>query len=428
MKKLLLSIIPVFIVLLVYGQSDWTVCNTPAFSSRADDIFMVNTKTGYAVTGDGLIMKTTDGGNNWTALLRDNSVYCRSVEFADEQNGFVGAFPIGGSVNNILRRTTDGGANWTDLTPLLHPKARKGICGLSVAAPNTIYGCGNWYMDSAYIIKSTDGGNSWNYIDMSAYGSSLIDFYFLNKDTGFVTGKGPLPLEQAVILYTTDGGARWSVVYSGGLRINEYCWKISRLTERTFFASIQSFGSSSAKVLRSSDGGKSWSVLEVTPTPYNIEGIGFINPLTGWVGGGAGKSFETRNGGLTWDSIPVCPYMNRVFKVNDTMLFASGDKIWRYKGKGTYPALTDNRFISLKCHPNPVRNMLTINVGLKAATHLLVALLDENGRRIATLDNADRPAGSHQFYFDVTRLQAGVYFVAAMSHEDKEVQKVLVAN
>lgn len=105
---------------------------------------MVDTQTGYAVSGDGKIVKTTDGGNNWITLLQDNRVYCRSVEFINTQKGFVGGFPRGGSTGtNILRKTLDGGNTWTDLTLLIHPKARKGICGLAVADTSTIFGCGN---------------------------------------------------------------------------------------------------------------------------------------------------------------------------------------------------------------------------------------------------------------------------------------------
>src|SRR6185503_4465152 len=98
------------------------------------------------------------------------SVWCRSVEFINTQKGFVGAFDYDSvSHSNVLRVTTDGGSSWTDITPQLDPRAQKGICGLSVADSNTIYGCGNWFQDSAYIVKSIDGGSTWSFIDMHTY-------------------------------------------------------------------------------------------------------------------------------------------------------------------------------------------------------------------------------------------------------------------
>ena len=53
----------VFISLHTLAQNGWTLCNTPAFGYRVDDIFMVDTQIGYAVCGDGQIVKTTDGGH-----------------------------------------------------------------------------------------------------------------------------------------------------------------------------------------------------------------------------------------------------------------------------------------------------------------------------------------------------------------------------
>ncbi|MBK5284533.1 MAG: hypothetical protein JJE25_03960, partial [Bacteroidia bacterium] len=201
--KLLITAALVFIYLHSFAQGGWTLPNQPNWGNRVDDIFMVNTQIGYAVAGDGKIAKTTDGGDNWITINQD-SIYCRSVEFINTQKGFVGGFPGQTNTTKLLRMTTDGGSTWTDLTSLLDPRAR-GICGLAIPDSNTIYGCGNFFQDSAYIVKSTDGGSTWSFIDMHTYASHLIDMYFLNKDTGFVTGSSPSPSFSGIILYTTDG-------------------------------------------------------------------------------------------------------------------------------------------------------------------------------------------------------------------------------
>ena len=424
MKISVLSLFLLFLTVSSFSQG-WQQTNSPAFTSRVDDVFMVNTQIGYAAAGDGRIVKTIDGGDNWTQLVQTAN-YCRSVEFVNTQKGFVGAFPQNNNYTNILRRTTDGGATWTDLTPQLHDRARRGgICGLAAPDSNTIYGGGNWFQDSAYLIKSTDGGNTWSFIDMTVHASSIIDMYFINKDTGFVTGKSPSPFETAIILYTTNGGATWSIKFENNIP-TEYCWKIQRLTKLIWFAAVEDFGGVPPRILKSVDGGMTWKVYIVSPTPYNIEGIGFIDPQHGWTGGGPNFSFESKDGGKTWAQVPVCPLMNRVFRVNDTMMLASGIRIWKYKGDGIYPSIPDTRYAWMTIHPNPVNDVLTVNVSVANPTRVLVALYNASGQRVRVIENSDRNKGSYQFYLNVSDLQSGVYFVGLKTHDDKRVEKIMI--
>jgi photosystem II stability/assembly factor-like uncharacterized protein len=426
MKTKLLLLPCLLISFFPFAQNGWKVTNTPGFAGRVDDIFMVNTQTGYAVSGDGKIVKSTDGGENWSTLLQNTSVYCRAVEFINTQKGFVGGFPNMGGTTNILRRTTDGGATWTDLTPLIPQRSRQGICGIAVADANTIYAGGNWFRDSAYIIKSVDGGDSWSLIDMSMHATSIIDLHFVNKDTGFATGKGLKPLESAVIFYTTNGGQTWTNKYMGTTQ-KAFVWKFQRLTKRILFASVEDLTPVPAKVLKSVDGGMNWLEMKVSQTYYDIEGIGFIDPLHGWTGGSANKSFETKDGGVTWDSVAICPFMNRVFKVNDTMMFASGNTIWKYKGEGIFPPIPTQRYAQMVCYPNPVKDVLTIDVSLARDNRVWLVLLDGSGRQVKMIENADRNRGSYQYYVNTAHLPEGMYYVILKTHDDKGYAKIVVS-
>ena len=108
MKTLLHLLLFLFTGIFSFAQTGWSVCNAPAFGSRVDDIFMVNTQIGYAASGDGKIVKTTDGGESWTLLVQSTGIYYRSVEFINSQKGFVGGFPQLGTTT-VLRKTIDGG-------------------------------------------------------------------------------------------------------------------------------------------------------------------------------------------------------------------------------------------------------------------------------------------------------------------------------
>ena len=413
------------------AQHGWFLCNAPAFGSRVDDIFMADDNTGYAVCGDGQIVKTTDGGSNWVLIELDDSIYCRSVEFTSPQKGFAGGFPVHPSyTQNILRKTTDGGATWTDLTPLLAPYARNGICGLAAPDSNTIYGCGNWYQDTAYIVKSVDGGATWTYIDMHQYATSLIDMHFLNKDTGFATGTGLQPMEEAVILYTTDGGATWTHQFQGSVPA-EYCWKIQRLDSLNYFASIQDFTSQPATVLRSVDGGMSWTSLVVQPQPYNIQSVGFLDSLNGWAGGGYGYAFETTDGGQTWDTIHTLILFNRFFRVNDTVAFASGTDIWKFNPSLT--GLGPDRgpsavYSTLSATPIPANEAITVNWSLAQPTRALLTLHDASGRQIETIVNALKPQGEFRNEVNTSGLAPGTYVLVLRTHEDTQTLRIVVTH
>jgi len=433
-KKLFFTAIFFVVSLNILAQNGWRVCTAPYFSSRVDDIFIIHGKTGYAVCGDGQIVKSIDSGNTWKTIFQDTNIYFRSVEFINEQKGFVGGFPNKDIHKNIFLKTVDGGNTWTDLTENLAPIARNGICGLSVADTNTIYGCGNWFLDSAYIIKSTDGGNNWQLISMYSYASSLIDMYFINKDTGFVTGKSRSgdTLNTAKILYTTDGGSTWTTKFQNN-NFDEYCWKIQRLTDQIYFASIQDFNDfnlTRPSILKSTDGGMSWTKYYVSDSLNNIEGIGFIDSLKGFTGGGKNGSFESGDGGRTWNASSVCPYMDRVFRVNDNVMFATGIQIWKYeRGKnGNTGQVSNPQYTNLKCFPNPVSKILTINLTLYRSTRAVLSIYDAAGKLVKLIDNSDKPAGNYQYFINTENLAGGTYFVLLRTHEDKQLSRVIVSH
>lgn len=75
-----------------------------------EDIYMLNTKIGWAVGENGLVLHTKDGGMRWDKQTSGTIETLRSVRFADEKVGWA----VGGELGvGVVITTTDGGKTWT---------------------------------------------------------------------------------------------------------------------------------------------------------------------------------------------------------------------------------------------------------------------------------------------------------------------------
>ena len=325
----------------------WKVLpNSPIASSRTDDIWFFDEQTGWLVNSSGYVCKTTDGGQCWQPKFyvcpgSAGKPYLRCMGWGSRNVGWFGAVTGLGDadanknpdkyINTLLHHTKDGGETWHAVKNL--PKAAPaGICGFYGVNEKVAYGAGtnDPGLPGPGVIKTLDGGASWQLIDMSAHADNLIDIYFTDEKHGFVVGgkiDPAAPIDYAnyppprliryaqlkpVVLRTADGGQTWQNVAANtkGFKVGEWGWKIQFIDAKFGFISLENFAS--AAILKTTDGGASWTRHDVKDQCGNmlnvdLEGIGFINEKQGWVGGW-GTNFTglmncyTVDGGLTWVS------------------------------------------------------------------------------------------------------------------------------
>jgi photosystem II stability/assembly factor-like uncharacterized protein len=154
-------------------------------------------------------------------------------------------------------------------------------------------------------------------LDMSAQAGMILDVKFLDRKTGFLctatpseTGEG-----EAQILRTTDGGKSWTSVYRSGRKL-ENCWKMSFPSDKIGYATVQSYDedpkASRRVVIKTKDGGKSWKEQFVVDDLKTREfGIGFVDEKHGWIGTN-GSGFETRDGGKSWTPASLGRATNKI--------------------------------------------------------------------------------------------------------------------
>ncbi|KFF16661.1 photosystem II stability/assembly factor-like protein [Chryseobacterium sp. JM1] len=404
---------------LMQAQYSWTTFSYPPSNGtgRYDDVFFLNENLGWAARGgSGAVFKTTNGGNTWVqkAVNGPANQYYRNIEFLNENVGFLG------TLNNSFYKTVDGGESWQKVNNISpYPEA---ICGLDCVGTSTVYGCGAWF-SPAYIIKSTDSGNTWEYIDMSAYANALVEISFINENVGFVSGNDN---DGAVILKTLDGGASWTKIYNSNIA-SEFVWKMQFLDNNKIFCSIESEATNAGKLLKSVNGGFTWETKDF-PDPY-VQAVGFVSETHGWMGGHSTGFYETLDGGNTWTNTGVGGSLNRIFFVNNNLAFAAGSNIYKMT-RGSLdvkenPGENQERKLKVEVVPNPVKDKLNLNVYYVHTDHIVIGLYEASGKFIKNILKDDISAKGLKKYSLDFNYPKGNYLLDVHSNLGRQSIKII---
>ncbi|HPF10691.1 MAG TPA: T9SS type A sorting domain-containing protein [Flavobacteriaceae bacterium] len=395
MKKVLFPII--FLFYVGSFAQEWSLLENSPSAGRFDDIFFLDENLGWAADGPGaMVYKTTDGGESWTFQFSDNN-YFRNIEFLNENVGFLG------TLDSKFYKTTNGGQNWSLVTITPNPEA---ICGLDAVTENILYGVGAWFTP-AYMIKTTDGGQTFDYQDMSAYAAGLVEVLFIDAMHGFASGKG---YDGGVILETFDGGVNWTEIFNSGVT-GDYVWKLQLRDNNThIFASIES--ASQGRLAKSFDSGATW-VMKNFPD-NDVQGVGFVSDTKGWMGGHNSGFHETNDGGDTWTPLGLGWTLNRFFFLSDDLGYCSGDRIYKFQ-----EVLSVNNFnetsqkdLDVTIAPNPVKDVLQVSINFTHIDHVVMELYDLKGVFIKRLIRDIVPtAGKRSYDFDISAYPAGAYLL-----------------
>ncbi|CAN5536917.1 hypothetical protein BH10BAC5_BH10BAC5_05580 [soil metagenome] len=166
-------------------------------------IFFNNINTGFLAGNEGVILKTTDSGNNWLQCSVDSSLFYRypiqKITFYNDRIGTAsgGTFDIQG----VIWQTTNSGLNWVS-----HGLGGEPIARVKYLDSFNIIGIGGDHEFGASKVQSTDGGRNWSYVLLGLFGQgySIED---RNVSELFV----PLGYAQA-FAKSVDGGRNWTSI------------------------------------------------------------------------------------------------------------------------------------------------------------------------------------------------------------------------
>jgi len=271
--------------------------------------------------------------------------------------------------------------------------------------------------DQGYIGRTVNGGVTFDSlgIGLVASNSRCWRIWFADANTGYI-GAGSQSAFTSRILKTTDGGITWSTVYSSS---SQYVISIGGYNANNVVAA-----QANGTLVRTTDGGSTWTET-VSGIPSNMNDIWFIDSNTGMAAGSQGVAARTTNGGLNWvpANTPQTDWSYFQIKmVSATEAYAIGDpsNLWKTTDLGvTWTSIP----ISVS---GPAVTFVWYSLDFYGSTYVLsgdygIVAKSTDGGATWSSNNSMK---SNQAFFDATTINGtGKYWVVgrAMNSTMREV-------
>jgi len=266
-------------------RGDTWILNTK-MDDQIESLYFIDENTGWLTGIDdstlaGRIFKTNDGGKTWINLSPDSVGILSDIFFHDSLYGFVVGY------SGLILRTTDGGENWQKQTSGDNIEY---ILGVQFIDRLTGWIIGNKNINSGFVRKTTDGGITWVLKLITVDEHIFKKFFFINNNDGFIPGL------QGKIYTTRDGGDTWNIV-----SISPNKWLTSvHFSDQNNGWIVGDRG----VIAKTSNGGTTWINVSRGIRDENLQSIIFIDTLTGWCISNKldinGSILRTEDGGNIW--------------------------------------------------------------------------------------------------------------------------------
>jgi len=302
------------IATVMYSEDNgdgWDLERRPTGIAKGQNLLSVSfpsQNTGYILGDNSLLLKTTEGGENWYDISLEGTVNYKSIYFLDNYNGF-----LTGASGYILR-TSDGGASWDTIHII------EGVSPGRLHFIDSMTGfMGNTYGD--YFLRSTDAGYSWESVSVDSLwqGYHLTGLRFLNDTVGFAAVFNNH--YYGGVIKTTDGGSSWYLVFFDGMATPDQFLFTGPDTGFAYGTAVYY----QDVILQTTDQGETWT--EVGSCPWSLNSMLFTEDDIGIMFGSVSRIYRSLNQGLTWQN-EYSSFFTSTFLdaeiLNDSVIVAGG--------------------------------------------------------------------------------------------------------
>jgi photosystem II stability/assembly factor-like uncharacterized protein len=389
-----------------FAHAQWEVQLDLQNFSYLDRIFFLDENYGWAIGGATIgsgspYFYTTDGGQNW--YLSDDwwDIQGTDISFVNRDTGFIA------SGNGIIYKTINGGQNWTGIqTP-----TTQGVMRLFFVDENN---CWAILYNSGNLLHSIDGGNIWSIIQTNL---SVISDLFYYDNTIWCSGWTYEKSVNSSIIFSNDSGENWGTSYNSTQNFifclifvnNNIGWAVGKkdLSIDTPF------------VIKTINSGEAWEeqIIEGTSETEKVNCVHFVNDTLGWIVVGDTESnnnygaiYFTNDGGETWQQQfnywqPICD----IQMLNQDTGWAVGGDFVFYTTNGTYIPVgveeKQNSDFNFTISPNPTSGIFTVHLPNEISNEEII-IFDIMGKELICAQNL--PSNS---IIDISDRPNGIYFL-----------------
>ena len=191
-----------------------------------DDSRVITVAAGHNPTSPGKLLRSEDGGKSWKAVQMASISGAADADWDDikcgtkTSSGNRSCYVVGASDGGQVLRTSDKGLNWVKLRPPLSPEYQGSLAiAASPTTPGTVYLLSG--KDRA-VLKSTDDGDSWtdttnnlptgNEVKANYNWSQSEYDFFIESSRRVDTGQDVVYVGLIDLVASSDGGKTWTSV------------------------------------------------------------------------------------------------------------------------------------------------------------------------------------------------------------------------
>ncbi len=409
----------------IHAQNHWFELNSPT-TNFLRALHFADSLTGWVAGDSGLVIFTSDGGENWVEQVTNTNSNIKDIFFLDESRGWAITWnefiqPIGTSILS----TTNGGVNWN-----VEFYREEYVFMNSIYFLDTLHGWMGGFPGK--MLFTTDGGMNWEdaNIDSGAFAYfPPMRFNFYNEQYAFVSG-GAIDI-SGVIWRTTNGGDSWKAKGVSPEPVQQLYF-IDSLNILGVGGDPEFFGVS---VVRTTNGGDDWLHEELGMFGVATS-VSFRTKSEGWAPlSFAQNMMYTLDTGATWIEIPTLNN-HSIYEIvfTDTLTgygVGMNGAIIKYKYPITTPYIDEIKsspfdFNLAQNYPNPFNSSTTINYTIPFSAHVEMTIFDLLGNRITLLEDSYKEIGTYSINWIAENKPGGIYYYQIRAGNWIETKKMIL--